>query len=62
VNKLDKMRNVEETINRLMEKFGLNGTWEDYKDVFIPISAKFGTNIEELKRVIIQKSEERKRD
>ncbi|AIF70425.1 GTP-binding protein EngB [Palaeococcus pacificus DY20341] len=62
VNKLDKMKNVEATINKLIEKFGLNGTWEDYKDVFIPISAKFGTNVEELKRVIIQKSEERKRD
>ncbi|WP_461864536.1 GTP-binding protein EngB [Thermococcus sp.] len=52
VNKLDKMKNVEATINRLIEKFGLSGTWADYSEVFIPISAKFGTNIEELKKVI----------
>ncbi|WP_461865309.1 GTP-binding protein EngB [Thermococcus sp.] len=52
VNKLDKMKNVGSTINKLIKKFGLNGTWIDYKDVFIPISAKFGTNLDEFKKVI----------
>ncbi len=52
VNKLDKMKNVEITINKLIEKFGLNGSWSDHRDIFIPISAKFGTNIDELKKVI----------
>lgn len=55
VNKLDKIRNVNSTINRLIEKFGLSGTWEDYRDTFVPVSAKFGTNMEELKRIIDKK-------
>ncbi|RLF82923.1 GTP-binding protein, partial [Thermococci archaeon] len=45
-----------------IEKFGLLGTWEDYKDIFVPISAKFGTNIQELRKLIeknIKKSQER---
>ena len=58
VNKLDKMKNVGATINRLIEKFGLNGTWADYREVFIPISAKFGTNIDELKKVIEERLRE----
>ncbi|KUK17699.1 GTP-binding protein EngB [Thermococcus sibiricus] len=52
VNKMDKIKNLNLTINRLIEKFGLLGTWEDYKDIFVPISAKFGTNIQELRKLI----------
>ncbi|WP_457754360.1 GTP-binding protein EngB [Thermococcus sp.] len=58
VNKLDKIRNVSLTINKLIEKFGLSGTWEDYKELFVPVSAKFGTNIEELRKVIDKKIRE----
>lgn len=57
VNKLDKVKNVEATINRLIEKFGLSGTWEDHRDTFIPVSAKFGTNFEELRRRIMESTE-----
>ncbi|HIP75249.1 MAG TPA: GTP-binding protein EngB [Thermococcus paralvinellae] len=55
VNKLDKIKNVSLTINKLIEKFGLSGTWEDHKELFIPVSAKFGTNMEELKKIIDKK-------
>ncbi|ALM76285.1 GTP-binding protein EngB [Thermococcus barophilus] len=58
VNKLDKIKNVSLTINKLIEKFGLSGTWEDYKELFVPVSAKFGTNIEELRKVIDKKLRE----
>ncbi|HHI00566.1 MAG: GTP-binding protein [Thermotogae bacterium] len=58
VNKMDKVKNLNATINRLIEKFGLNGTWEDYKDVFLPISAKFGTNLDQLRKLIEEKIRE----
>ncbi|KPU62929.1 GTP-binding protein EngB [Thermococcus sp. EP1] len=55
VNKMDKMKNIPATINKLIEKFGLSGSWDDHKDTFIPISAKFGTNLEELRKLIEEK-------
>ncbi|USG99234.1 GTP-binding protein EngB [Thermococcus argininiproducens] len=55
VNKMDKMKNIRATINKLIEKFGLSGSWDDHKDTFIPISAKFGTNLEELRKLIEEK-------
>ena len=58
VNKMDKVKNLNANINRLIEKFGLNGTWEDYKDVFLPISAKFGTNLDQLRKLIEEKIRE----
>lgn len=51
VNKLDKMKNVSTTMNRIISKFGLN---EEHKDIFIPVSAKFGTNLPELMKTILR--------
>ncbi|WP_297506181.1 GTP-binding protein EngB [Thermococcus sp.] len=50
VNKVDKVRNLERTLNFLAEKFGI--PLEEARDVLVPVSAKFGQNIEELKRRI----------
>ncbi|WP_048056170.1 GTP-binding protein EngB [Pyrococcus sp. ST04] len=50
VNKLDKIKNVQKVIHFLAEKFGV--PWTDIEKVFIPISAKFGDNIDLLKKRI----------
>ncbi|WP_297501023.1 GTP-binding protein EngB [Thermococcus sp.] len=50
VNKVDKVKNLERTIAFLAEKFGVSHA--EAKNVFIPVSAKFGQNVEELKRRI----------
>ncbi len=50
VNKVDKVRNVERVVHFLAEKFGV--PYDKISDVFIPVSAKFGQNVEELKKRI----------
>ncbi|WP_048058408.1 GTP-binding protein EngB [Pyrococcus yayanosii] len=61
VNKLDKIKNVQRTIHFLAEKFGV--PYEKIEEVFIPLSAKFGDNIDVLrKRIddILRASQERR--
>jgi len=58
VNKMDKIKNLERVMNRIVEKFGLNGSWSDYREIFIPISAKFGTNLDELRKIMEKKIRE----
>jgi len=62
VNKLDKMKNVNATMNRIVWKFGLNGDWEDYKDLFVPVSAKFGTNLPELMKRILERTYQKRKN
>jgi small GTP-binding protein len=50
VNKIDKVRNVRRTVNFLAEKFGVPPGEVDR--IFVPVSAKFGKNIDELKKRI----------
>lgn len=50
VNKIDKVRNVQRTISFLAEKFGV--PYNEINGVFIPVSAKFGQNVDELKKRI----------
>ncbi|ANF22737.1 GTP-binding protein EngB [Thermococcus piezophilus] len=61
VNKIDKVKNLQATMNRLVEKFGLSGTWNDHRETFVPISAKFGKNLEELRRLMEKKLQEGKK-
>ncbi|ASJ15870.1 GTP-binding protein [Thermococcus chitonophagus] len=53
VNKLDKIKNVQKTLYFLADKFGV--PWDRINDIFVPISAKFGDNIDLLKRKINEK-------
>ncbi|MCD6524661.1 MAG: GTP-binding protein EngB [Thermococcus sp.] len=53
VNKIDKVKNVQSVINYLAEKFGVPS--HEIPETFVPISAKFGKNIEELKKLIEKK-------
>lgn len=53
VNKIDKVRNVERTIHFLAEKFGV--PYSEIRETFVPISAKFGKNLEELKKLMEKK-------
>ncbi|AMM53122.1 GTP-binding protein EngB [Pyrococcus kukulkanii] len=59
VNKLDKIKNVQRTLYFLAEKFGV--PWGKIDDVFVPISAKFGDNIDLLKRKINEKLRSKER-
>ncbi len=53
VNKIDKVRNVGERLNFLAEKFGV--PYQEISEVFVPISAKFGKNLDVL-RLMIEKN------
>ena len=50
VNKTDKVKNLRWAINFLAEKFGVPYGYMD--DVFIPVSAKFGKNVDVLGKKI----------
>ncbi len=53
VNKIDRVKNVQRVIHYLAQKFGV--PLDEVPETFVPISAKFGKNIEELKRLIEKK-------
>ncbi|ASJ02704.1 GTP-binding protein [Thermococcus profundus] len=59
LNKVDRVRNVEGTVNFLAEKFGITHT--EARRIIIPISAKFGRNIETLRRAISETLEKGKK-
>ncbi|ACJ17439.1 probable GTP-binding protein [Thermococcus onnurineus NA1] len=56
VNKIDKVKNVQGTITRLAEKFGV--PYSEINEIFVPISAKFGKNLDELRMLIEKKLRE----
>jgi len=58
VNKMDKVRNVQKTINFLAEKFGV--PYSAIPETFVPISAKFGKNLDGLRLLMEKKLRERK--
>ncbi|AEK72979.1 GTP-binding protein [Thermococcus sp. 4557] len=53
VNKMDKIKNLQKTINFLAEKFGV--PYSEVPETFIPISAKFGKNLLELRKLMEKK-------
>ncbi|WP_297436421.1 GTP-binding protein EngB [Thermococcus sp.] len=53
VNKIDKVRNVGERLNFLAGKFEV--PYQEISEVFVPISAKFGKNLDVL-RLMIEKN------
>ncbi|MDV3104443.1 GTP-binding protein EngB [Thermococcus waiotapuensis] len=55
VNKVDRIKNLEQTLGFLAEKMGIRP--EEREEVMIPVSAKFGTNVDLLKREIIKRVE-----
>jgi small GTP-binding protein len=59
VNKADKMKNIQTTINFLAEKFGVPYT--EINETLVPISAKFGKNLSELRKLMEKKIEEGKK-
>nr|Q9V288.2 RecName: Full=Probable GTP-binding protein EngB [Pyrococcus abyssi GE5]CCE69562.1 TPA: GTP-binding protein [Pyrococcus abyssi GE5] len=58
VNKLDKIKNVQRVVHFLAEKFEV--PWDEIDKTFIPISAKFGDNVEKLKNRIYEIIRERR--
>jgi small GTP-binding protein len=58
VNKIDKVRSVRERLNFLAEKFGV--PYQEISEVFIPISAKFGKNLDVLRLMIEKKTGKRR--
>ncbi|WP_297418104.1 GTP-binding protein EngB [Thermococcus sp.] len=58
VNKLDKIKNPERTMNFLAEKFGV--PYSEIDETFVPISAKFGKNLDVLRVLIERKMREKK--
>ncbi|NJE05832.1 GTP-binding protein EngB [Thermococcus sp. M36] len=59
VNKLDRIKNLQGTINYLAEKFGVPHS--EINDTFVPISAKFGKNLDGLRMLMEKKLKEGKR-
>ncbi|MBP1911440.1 GTP-binding protein EngB [Thermococcus stetteri] len=53
VNKIDKVKNVRGVIHFLAEKFGV--PYSEIGETFVPISAKFGKNLDELKSIMEKK-------
>ncbi|WP_054839487.1 GTP-binding protein EngB [Thermococcus sp. JCM 11816] len=53
VNKIDKVKNVGAVINFLAEKFGV--PYGEVNETFVPISAKFGKNLDALKTLMEKK-------
>ncbi|ASJ08481.1 GTP-binding protein [Thermococcus siculi] len=56
VNKLDKIKNLQRTINFLAEKFGV--PYSEIDETFVPISAKFGKNLDKLRLLMEKKLRE----
>ena len=56
VNKLDKIKNLQRTINFLAEKFGV--PCSEIDETFVPISAKFGKNLDRLRLLMEKKLKE----
>jgi small GTP-binding protein len=59
VNKVDKIKNLQRTINFLAEKFGV--PYSEIDETFVPISAKFGKNLEGLRLLMEKKLKEGKK-
>jgi len=58
VNKLDKIKNLGMTINFLAEKFGV--PYSEIPETFVPVSAKFGKNLDELRLLMEKKMQEKR--
>ncbi len=58
VNKLDKIKNLGRTINFLAEKFGV--PYSEIDETFVPISAKFGKNLDKLRLLMEKKMREKR--
>ncbi len=61
VNKMDKVDDRDERLDELAERLGLYPPWQQFDDVFAPISAKRGS-IEPLNEAVRQHLHEQKRD
>lgn len=55
-NKIDKVDNVDETLDGIAERLGMMPPWKQWLDTIVPVSAKKG-NIRELKELIQKKLE-----
>ena len=60
VNKLDKIRNLQRTVNFLAEKFGVPPS--EINETFVPISAKFGKNLDKLRLTMEKKLKEGRKE
>lgn len=56
VNKMDKIKNLQRTIDFLAERFGV--PYKEIPETFVPISAKFGKNLLELRKLMEKKLKE----
>lgn len=50
LNKIDRVKNVERVMTFLAEKFGIG--YGEAGEIIIPVSSKFGSNLDALKRAI----------
>lgn len=55
-NKIDKVENVDKTLDGIAERLGMMPPWRQWLDRIVPVSAKKG-NIRELKELIQKKWE-----
>lgn len=55
-NKIDKVENVDKTLDGIAERLGMMPPWRQWLDKIVPVSAKKG-NIRELKELIQKKWE-----
>ncbi|ASI99265.1 GTP-binding protein EngB [Thermococcus celer] len=56
VNKMDKIKNIQRTINFLAGKFGV--PYGEINETFVPVSAKFGKNLFEMRKLMEKKLKE----
>jgi len=54
-NKIDKLEDVDRTLDSLGEKLGYLPPWRQWMDVLVPVSSKRGTGIPRLRRAIFVK-------
>jgi GTP-binding protein EngB required for normal cell division len=51
-NKIDKVKNKDETLNKISSLLGLSPPWCKWDSIIVPFSAKNGTGLEILKNLI----------
>jgi GTP-binding protein EngB required for normal cell division len=59
VNKIDLVKNPDSTLNRIVDKLGMNPPWTQWKEIVFPVSAKnkdFHELKKALKNILIQKN------
>lgn len=54
-NKMDKAGDVDDTLDGICDRLGLLPPWRQWRDTLVPVSAKTGWGISELRQLISRK-------